>query len=276
LTRQRMKKKPGMRSVAVDGALLENVAVVLVRPQFAGNIGSVCRAMKNMGLSKLLLVSPAQDPLSPEARMMATSARDILEAAKIFSTLPEALAAFRWIAATSARKGRNRGPFISPREIGPEIIAQARSIPVAILFGPEDKGLTNEELAPCHALISIPTQVRLSSLNLAQAVMIVGYELFLAGLAAQPTAPGIAPPLAEFQKTEAMYAHLEELLLRIGFLDPKNPKRILHTFRRIFGRANLSDRDVSILRGVFRQLEWYAASRKQSPDNEEPGRGMMT
>jgi tRNA/rRNA methyltransferase len=264
-----MKKKPGMQGATGGGEPRENIAVVLVRPQFAGNIGSVCRAMKNMGLSKLILVSPAQDPLAPEAKMMATSAKDVLQGAKVFPTLAEALSGSRWIAATSARKGRNRGPFISPREICPEIIAQARSVPVALLFGPEDKGLTNEELAPCHALISIPTHPGLSSLNLAQSVMIVAYELFLAGLASQPSPSGTAAPLAEFQKAEGMYAHLEELLLRIGFLDPENPKRIIHTFRRIFGRAGLSDRDVAILRGVFRQLEWYATKRGQPRD--KPG-----
>ena len=256
--------------------LLRNITIVLVRPQYAGNIGSVCRAMKNMGLSRLILVSPEQDPLSAEARMMATSAKDILHKAKIFSSLEEALQGFRWIAGTSARKGINRGPFISPREISPEILQHARSIPVAILFGPEDRGLTNRELDPCHALIQVPTHPGLSSLNLAQAVMVMGYELYLASLCELRIADcglrngkgkqkgktylssGRLPKLAEFEKIEGMYNHLEELLLRIGFLDPNSPKRIMHTLRRIFGRANLGDRDVAILRGIFRQLEWYA------------------
>ncbi len=266
---------------------LQNVSIVLVRPQSAGNIGSACRAMKNMGLSSLILVAPEEDPRSLEARMMATSAKDVLEKARICETLYEALLGFRWIAATSARRGRNRGPFISSREISPEIIAHASSIPVAILFGPEDHGLTNEELAPCQALISVPTHRRLSSLNLAQAVMLVGYELYLASLSEIRSAefgmrneppesgkaargrkragrsevdlsPVMPAPPAEFQKVENMYAQMEEFLLRIGFLDAKNPRRIMHTLRRIFGRAKLSDRDVAIVRGVFRQLEWYA------------------
>jgi len=283
---------------------LRNITIVLVRPQYAGNIGSVCRAMKNMGLSRLILVSPEQDPLSAEARMMATSAKDILHKAKIFSSLEEALQGFRWIAGTSARKGINRGPFISPREISPEILQHARSIPVAILFGPEDRGLTNRELDPCHALIQVPTHSGLSSLNLAQAVMLMGYELYLANLAdlgngewgmrpeprrvqGSPAlhvvqgglrngkgkqkgktylSSGRLPKLAEFEKIEGMYNHLEELLLRIGFLDSNNPKRIMHTLRRIFGRANLGDRDVAILRGIFRQLEWYAAHGRQKKD----------
>jgi TrmH family RNA methyltransferase len=242
--------------------------------------------MKNMGLSSLILVAPEEDPLSLEARMMATSAKDVLEKARICQTLGEALLGFRWIAATSARRGKNRGPFISPREISPEIIDHAWSIPVAIIFGPEDHGLTNEELAPCHALISVPTHRRLSSLNLAQAVILVGYELHLASLSeggagnilvarkgklrgsgVDLTAP--APP-AEFQKVEKMYAQMEELLLRIGFLDPKNPKRIMHTLRRVFGRAKLSDRDVAILRGVFRQLEWYATHYNDSKKSGLP------
>jgi tRNA/rRNA methyltransferase len=245
---------------------LQNIAIVLVKPQSAGNVGSVSRAMKNMGLSRLILVSPAQDHMSLEAKMMATSAKYILEKAEVFSGQEEALAGFRWIAGTSARKGRNRGPFISPREICPEIIGHARSIPVAILFGPEDRGLTNEELAPCQALISLPTHPEFASLNLAQAVMILCYELHLAALVHHPgeaSAPGPVPKLAEFQKVEGMYAHLEDLLLRIGFLDPKNPKRIMHTMRRVFGRAGLSDREVAILRGIFRQLEWYATHQEK-------------
>jgi len=283
---------------------LRNITIVLVRPQYAGNIGAVCRAMKNMGLTRLNLVSPEQDPLSAEARMMATSAKDILQKAKIFSSLEDALQGFRWIAGTSARKGINRGPFISPREICPEIIQHARSIPVAVLFGPEDRGLTNRELDPCHALISIPTHPGLSSLNLAQAVILLSYELYLASLAElgngqrgmrpepckvqgcpapyvvqggmrnekrirreEARSPsGLLPLLAEFQKVEKMYAHLEQLLLRIGFLDSNNPKRIMHTLRRIFGRANLCDRDVAILRGIFRQLEWYATHARQKKD----------
>ncbi len=244
---------------------LQNIAIVLVKPQSAGNIGSVSRAMKNMGLSRLILVSPRQEPLSPEAKMMATSAQDLLTTAGKYDSLEEALSGFRWIAGTSARKGRLRGPFVSPREICPEIISHARSIPVAVLFGPEDKGLTNQELAPCQALISMPTHAGLASLNLAQAVMILCYELFMAS---QVDATGeIISPFprpAEFQKVEGMYSHLEEMLLRIGFLDIQNPKRIMHTFRRIFGRKNLSDRDVAVLRGIFRQLEWYATKRDQT------------
>jgi tRNA/rRNA methyltransferase len=245
---------------------LQNIAIVLVRPQFAGNMGSVSRAMKNMGLSRLILVSPQQDHLSPEARMMATSAKDILQEAKVFPSLEEALSGFRWIAGTSARKGRNRGPFVSPKEVSAEIIAQASLVPVAILFGPEDKGLANKELDPCHALISIPTHARLHSLNLAQTVMILGYELFMASLLFGGKGVSASSPIpkpAEFQRVEGMYSHLEELLLRIGFLDPKNPRRIMHTLRRVFGRAGLSDRDVAILRGIFRQLEWYATKREE-------------
>ena len=250
---------------------LRNIAIVLVKPQYAGNIGSVSRAMKNMGLSRLILVSPAQDHLSAEARMMATSAIGLLKGAQVFPTLEEALPGFRWIAGTSARKGRNRGPFVSPREICPEILSIAGSVPVAVLFGPEDKGLTNEEIAPCQALISIPTHPNLPSLNLAQAVLIFSYELFLATLVDPErgsSSQGSISKLAEFQKVEGMFAHLENLLYRIGFLHPQNPKRIMHVLRRIGGRARLSDRDVAILRGIFHQLEWYATQRSLSIDQK--------
>jgi tRNA/rRNA methyltransferase len=244
---------------------LENISLVLVRPQYAGNIGSVCRAMKNMGLRKLILVSPAADHLGEEAIRMAVSARDILVETKVFYSLPEALEGFHWIAGTSARRGRNRGPFISPRELAPEILSHAQRVPVAILFGPEDKGLTNRELDPCQALIAIPAHPQLSSLNLAQAVMIICYEIYLAqisNLQWNPRAEKEFRP-AQFQKVEGMYSHMEDLLLKIGFLDPKNPKRIMHTLRRIFGRAGLSERDVAIWRGIFRQMEWYVTRRKE-------------
>jgi tRNA/rRNA methyltransferase len=247
---------------------LQNISIILVRPQGAGNMGSVSRAMKNMGFHRLILVQPGQDPLSPEARMMATSAKDILENASIFPCLEGALKDFRWIAGTSARKGRTRGPFTSLREICSEIVAHARDVPVAILFGPEDRGLTNRELDPCQAFISIPTHPGLPSLNLAQAVMLVCYELRMADLLGQgdESKAGLLTKPAEFRTIEAMYGQMEELLLRIGFLDPQNPKRIMHTLRRIFGRANLGDRDVAILRGIFRQMDWYAThGEKPSP-----------
>ncbi len=220
--------------------------------------------MKNMGLKKLFLFSPAADHLSEEAIRMAVSARDILEEIKIFSSLPEALKGFRWIAGTSARRGRNRGPFIGPREIAPEILSHAQRVPVAILFGPEDKGLTNRELDPCQALIAIPAHPELPSLNLAQAVMIIGYELYLTQGSRSPGDPREekALRLAEFEKLEGMYSHMEDLLLKIGFLDPKNPKRIMHTLRRIFGRTGLSERDVAIWRGILRQIEWYVSHRR--------------
>lgn len=242
---------------------LENITIILVRPQYAGNIGSVARAMKNMGFTRLSLVSPQEDPMSEEGRKMAVSAKDVLKQARVFPSLKEALADFRWIAGTSARQGRNRGPFISPREIAPEIIAHARKVPVAILFGSEDRGLTNRELDPCQALITIPTHPQLSSLNLAQAVMILCYELYLAHLRSLKNDSIQTNPvrLADFQKVEGMFVHMEEILLRIGFLDPNNPKRIMHTLRRIFGRAGLSERDVAIWRGIFRQIDWYVTHR---------------
>jgi tRNA/rRNA methyltransferase len=251
---------------------LQNISFILVRPQYAGNIGSASRAMKNMGFHRLILVNPGQDPSSPEARMMATSAKDILERASIFPCLEEALAGFRWIAGTSARKGRIRGPFVPLREICSEILVHARDIPVAILFGPEDRGLTNRELDPCQAFISIPTHPDLPSLNLAQSVMLVGYELRMSHLQSQENASagGLLAKPAEFRTIEGMYGQMEELLLRIGFLDPQNPKRIMHTLRRIFGRANLCDRDVAILRGIFRQIDWYLAHGRKPSASPDP------
>jgi len=233
---------------------LENIAIVLVRPQYAGNIGSVSRAMKNMGLARLILVAPEQDHLADEGRMMATSARDILEKAEIFPNLEEALKGFRWIAGTSGRKGRNRGPFIYPRDICPEILKHAQSVPVAILFGPEDKGLTNEDLAPCHALVSMPTHEGLRSLNLAQAVMVFCYELFRCRLEAPKE---FTPRLANRFELDAMYAHLQDVLMRICFIQPSNPYYFMQNIRQFGTRMRLRAKEVQIIRGICRQIDWH-------------------
>ena len=234
---------------------MENMRIVLVRPQGVMNIGSVARAMKNVGIKELALVNPTASPTHPDARIMAVRAHDILDNALIFSRLSDAIADCTWVIGTTRRKGKGRGGVIDPRKMASEIADMAQQNKVAIIFGPEDRGLSNRDLDLCQRLVSIPSHGEYGSLNLAQAVMVICYEIYLAAHH-QKADPRIRR-LATSEELEGMYYHMEETLLRIGFLDQNNPKRIMAVLRRIFSRARLSPREVKILRGICRQALWY-------------------
>ncbi|HEY2987521.1 MAG TPA: RNA methyltransferase [Candidatus Binatia bacterium] len=233
--------------------MLENIRVVLVAPKGSGNIGSVARAMKNMGLSDLAIVGRGRTE-SFWARAMAVHAKDTLNSARRFSTLREAVADCGLVVGTTCRGGLYREHSRSPRATAPAIIAAARSGKCALVFGPEDHGLDNEDLKCCQVLITIPTDAAYPSLNLAQAATICLYEIFLAGLE-QPPAEDIGRAPAE--DVERLFDRMKTSMLDIGYLDAQNPEHILFAFRRIFGRAGLEEKDVRILTGLFRQIEWY-------------------
>jgi tRNA/rRNA methyltransferase len=232
---------------------IDNIRVVLVEPQHSGNIGGVARAMKNMALSRLVLVNPA-DHLAMEARMMAMHAFDILQQAQVVGTLSEAVADAGYVVGTTRRLGKSRQAHQTSRSVAPLILELAASNPVALVFGREDSGLTNEELEQCHELVCIPAHPTFGSLNLSQAVLLVCYELYVA-TASQPlfTPPALAT-VAEFER---LYHRMREVLRRIGFLHGSNPDRMMGYFRRFFARYGLKSRDVKIFLGVFRQIEWY-------------------
>lgn len=232
---------------------LEQVRIVLVRPQGAANIGAVARAMKNMGLKDLVLVA-ARAERSFWARAMAVHARDVLERTRTVATLGEAVGDCGLVVGTTCRGGVYRMPTGSARQLAPSIVASAGQNRVAIVFGPEDHGLSNEDLKWCHRLLTIPASAEYPSLNLAQAVMVVCYELFLASLEGQGQ---IEPRWAEAERVEFLFQRLKQAFLRIGFLHESNPDHILFALRRIFGRAGLEERDVKILLGLARQIEWY-------------------
>jgi tRNA/rRNA methyltransferase len=227
--------------------------VVLVEPRGPANVGSVARAMKNMGFSSLRLVRPGEWS-SPEARMMAMGGRDVLESAEIFDTLPEALADCAHAVATTRRGGPLRSDVLSPREMARHLLSLAASNRVALVFGPEDRGLSNRELALCQAVCTIPADADTSSLNLAQAVLIVCYECYLAGGGEPPPA---APELATHEELEAMYGQMREELKRIGFLQGSHQEHIMVALRQMFGKAGLTSRETRILRGIFQQMRWY-------------------
>jgi tRNA/rRNA methyltransferase len=234
-------------------AALDNIRVVLVAPQHSGNIGGVARAMKNMALSRLMLVNPA-DHLALEARMMAMHAFDILQQAQVVSTLSRAVADAGYVVGTTRRLGKSRQAQQTSRSIAPLILELAASNPVALVFGREDSGLTNDELAQCHELISIPAHPTFGSLNLAQAVLLVCYELYVT-TASQ--SPAVLPTLATAAELERLYSRIQEVLHRVGFLHGSTPDRMMGYFRRFFARQGLQSRDVNIFLGVFRQIEWY-------------------
>ncbi len=233
---------------------LENIAVVLVNSQIPENIGAAARAMNNMGLRRLILVSPKEFDLARILKPATGSTVDLIEQIEIFDDLKEALNPFEYVVGTTARNGSQRPAMTQPRRLAEELIPISRKNRVAILFGPEDCGLSNEHLRYCHSIATIPT-ARFPSLNLSQAVMIICYELFMAGV---NTAPNSMPRLANRFELEGMYDHLSEVLMKIGFLDPQNPEHWMLRVRRFFSRYALRAVEVRLIRGICRQMNWYA------------------
>jgi tRNA/rRNA methyltransferase len=232
---------------------LANIRIVLVRPRGAANVGAVARAMKNMGVDDLVLVRPALVGTF-WSTAMAVHADDVLQRMRRFDSLPEAVADCALVVGTTSRGGLYRAAAESPRVAAPRLLATAAANRVALVFGPEDHGLSNQDLKVCHQLIMIPTASDYASLNLAQAVMVCCYEL---ALAAQGEQPAALPVLASAGRIEQMFQRLQTAFLKIGFLHADNPDHIMFAFRRMLGRAQIEERDVRILLALARQIEWY-------------------
>ena len=235
--------------------LLSRIRVVLCRPSHPGNIGAAARAMKTMGLSDLRLVRPRSFP-DPEADARATGAVDVLESAEISDSLPEALAGAVFVVALSARR-RDLGPPIGePREMVARLLSEALLGPVALVFGNETGGLSNDEIQQCHAAVTIPANPEFSSLNLGSAVQVLCYELRTLAFAGRPMAvdPTVTPftsPLASHDELEGLYAHFARVMTDTGFLNPAQPGRLMPKIRRLFGRARVEKDEVNILRGIL-------------------------
>jgi tRNA/rRNA methyltransferase len=275
---------------------LNNVRIVLVRPRGAGNVGAVARAMKNTGLHELVLVRPAlavskalpvsvseargrlltrrsgtsSDPSCVEttpgtapfwAKAMAVHADDVLGGVRQAESLSAAVADCGLVVGTTCRDGLYRATAEPPRAVVPRVLAAAAANRVAVVFGPEDHGLSNEDLKACHQLIMIPADPAYPSLNLAQAVMVCCYELFVTAHAGRSDAAisGMrpAPVLAAAERVALMFERLQAAFLSIGFLHADNPDHIMYAFRRMLGRAQMEDRDVRILLALARQIEWF-------------------
>jgi TrmH family RNA methyltransferase len=235
---------------------LSRVEFVLVRPARAGNVAAACRAMKNMGIVRLRLVDPPAALAEHEARALAYGAWDVLDGAARAGTLDEAVAASALVVGTSARSAD--AAAWSARALAEEADAATRGGTLSVVFGPESSGLTRDELARCHRLVRVPTDPGHPSLNLAQAVLIVAYELRLASLAPTPAPErtATAESAAPTGEQEAALRELEQALLAVGYLDPQRPGRVLAELRRLLARASPTRREIALLRGVARQVAW--------------------
>lgn len=232
---------------------LAHIRVVLSRPSHSGNVGAAARAMKTMGLSRLYLVAP-QCEIDGQARALSSNALDVLEGAVQCATLEEALADTVLAAALTARRREYSAPLKWAREAAAEIVDTALAGEVALVFGNETAGLSNEELALCRLPVMIPANPNYSSLNLAAAVQVMCYELRMAAMMPAAVHAG-RDELATFEDVQRLYAHLERALIDSGFLDPANPKKLMPRLRRLFDRAALEKEEVNILRGMLNSFQ---------------------
>ncbi len=231
-------------------------AFVLVRPRSAGNIGAAARALKNMGFADLRLVKPAA--ANPRmARAMAVHAREVLDGAQRFATLRDALADSTVTVGTTCRSGLYRDDARPIRSEAAELVKLASSNRIAMIFGTEDHGLTNRELKLCQRLVTIPAAPEYRSLNVAQAVMVVAYELMLAAETGDETAAAPAE-FAPAHAVDAMLERMSDALIAIGFLPADNPDHIMFALGAILARYGLSARELDILNGIARQMRWVA------------------
>ena len=233
---------------------LKNIRFVLCETAHPGNIGAAARAMKTMGLSQLALVAPKRFP-DPQAEWLAVGAADLLRGARVYANLDEALAGSAFTVACTARPREVAVPMVAAREAAERIVEIARSQSVTLVFGNEKYGLTAAEVGKCQLLATIPADPKFSSLNVAAAVQVLAYELRIAALGATVrNRSGKPPEHATFEEIERFYEHLEKSLLAAGFLNPRNPKKLMARLRRLFGRTQLEKEEVNILRGVVKTL----------------------
>jgi tRNA/rRNA methyltransferase len=243
---------------------LDHIAVVLNQPQIPENIGAAARAMRNMGVHELVVVDPNHFDYEPVLKLATHAASDVVASMRLCPTLKEALAPYRFVVGTTARLGGQRR-VCDPAVMARKLIPISRENRIALVFGREDRGLSNENLRLCHGLVNIPT-ADFSSLNLAQAVMVLCYEM---SRAATDDRRPFTPKLANRYELDGMYDQLREILIRICYLNPENPDYWMNHLRNFFTRLGLRAREVSIIRGIIRQVNWY--SEKRYRDGLEEG-----
>lgn len=239
---------------------MENLTVVLNKPKHPGNIGSVARCAKNMGIRSMIVINPLNADRETIEQLSTHFALDIVENIQYFDKLDQALAPFQYVVGTTGRSGDTslKRSMIYPRRMAEEIVGISQNNKVALVFGPEDRGLTNKELAYCDLLVKIPTSDDLKSINLSHAVMIICYEIFTA---CSTDTSVFTQQLATVAEIEAMYDNLKEMFLRIGFIKTQNPDYWMTNMRRFFSRTTLLAKDVKIIRGICHQVDLYGREK---------------
>ena len=244
----------------------DNIAIILAQPQIPENIGSVARAMSNMGLKRLVLVDPKDYEIRRLLKTATGNSVDIVRDMEIYEDLKEALGPYQYVVGATARTGSHRPAMTQPRRLARDLIPISLENMVAILFGPEDRGLSNEQLRYCHTIVTIPTS-NFSSLNLAQAVMVLSYEIFLAD---KESTSETVPRLANQFELEGMYGHIKDVCIKIGFIDLQNPEHWMLNIRRFLSRLPLRAREVRIVRGICRQIDWYSRQLEDVKKRAKP------
>jgi tRNA/rRNA methyltransferase len=237
-----------------DTINLENITIVLKQPRYPENIGAAARSIRNMGIGKLVVVAPENYDVKKVLKLATHEAADIVQQIEVCADIKTALASYNYVAGTTARLGGQRQVVISPSRLAENLIPISKKNQIAILFGPEDKGLLNEDLRLCHTLANIPT-ANFSSINLAQAVMIMCYELLKASVTGKSQ---FTPRLATRHELDGMYDQLKEILVRIDYINHENPDYWMNKLRQFFTRRHLRAREVSVVRGICRQINWYS------------------
>lgn len=256
---------------------LEHFTIVLNRPRFPENIGSAARAARNMGIRNLIVVAPENPDKEKMLHLATRIGAELIESMRTYATLREAVAECNYVVGTTARIGGVRRSVKFPRSVAPHLARLSENNKIALVFGSEDRGLTNDDIRFCHALVTIPT-TNYSSVNLAHAVMILCYEIFTAGIPKNDTP---VPKLAGSRDMEAMYDHLKHVLVEIDFIKDDNPDYWMMDIRRSLARAHLTSKEVGIIRGVCRQIEWRIGidrrGRKTEDGNQRSeNRGQMS
>ncbi|HEY4366748.1 MAG TPA: RNA methyltransferase [Steroidobacteraceae bacterium] len=246
------------------------IRIVLVEPAHPGNIGAAARAMKNMGLHELHLVRPRSFP-SEEATARASGADDVLATAQVHQDFESAIADCGLVVGTSSRQRHMPWELAEPRDCVPQIVEAANSGNAAVVFGAERMGLTNVELARCNLLVTIPTSLEYSSLNLAMAVQVMAYEIWLATRPGTPPPQAREVPLATAEEVHRLYAHIEQVLAEIDFQDRTGGGHLMARIRRLFNRAQVDQNEMNILRGILTAVQARRRQAGQRPAGQEQG-----
>lgn len=243
----------------------KNLTIILNRPKYAANIGFVARCAMNMGIERLCVVTNGKAYDKDEIKRTATHfASGFIEEMRYFDRLDFALSQFHYIVGTTARLGNTnlKRSIVTPRRMAEQLVSICYKNEVALLFGPEDRGLTNDELRYCDLLVTIPTSGKLRSINLSHAVMLLCYEIFVTDNGSIGT---FSPKLATSKEKEDMYDHLKEIFININFINPENPEYWMTSVKNFFSRTRIYTKDVKIIRGICRQIDLYGKGKTKNP-----------